>query len=236
MSEAPLRVPTDIPGLDGMLEGGLLKGSNTLLVGGCGCGKSTVAMQYIYNGALKDEPGVYITFEEYPEAIRSNMSRYGWNLDELEKENKMAIMRIDPKDVMHVIKEDYGEIVDSINDLKAQRVVIDSISSIEVMIETVFERRENILRLCEWLRRHKCTSLITAEAEQSPLTYERHGILEFVVDAVIIQYNIRIGNQRQKALEILKMRGTQHAKSIAPFTFGKDGIEVFPHEQVFVDK
>ena len=59
------RVQTGFPVLDNMLQGGLPAGSITLLSGACGTGKSTFAMQFLYNGAkYYDEPGVYVTLEE----------------------------------------------------------------------------------------------------------------------------------------------------------------------------
>lgn len=226
------RVPTGIPGLDEMIEGGFKRGSTILVVGGCGSGKSTLCMQYLQDGAKSNEPGVYITFEEHPKRMKDDFSRYGWRLNELEKERKLKIIRIDPKEVLNVIKEDYGAIVDAITDIKAKRVVIDSISTLELMIEDPYEKRESILKLCEWLGKHNCTSLIVAETEQHPIKYSRHGIIEFVVDGVIVLYSIQEGNIRENAIEILKMRGTKHEKKIVPFRI-ENGIEVFPVEPVF---
>jgi len=226
------RAPTGIPGLDEMIEGGFKRGSINLVVGGCGSGKSTLCMQYLYNGAKSDEPGVYVTFEEFPEKMKDNFARYGWELDELERQQKLRIKRIEPTDVLNVINEDYGPIVDAVNDIKAKRVVIDSISTIELMIQDPFKKRESILRLCEWLGKHNCTSLIVSESEQTPATYSRYGITEFVVDGVIVMYNLQEGTIRQNAIEVLKMRGTKHLKRIVPFAMD-DGVRVFPSEQMF---
>ena len=113
------RVPTGVPGLDGMVEGGFKRNNTVLVVGGCGSGKSTLAMQYLYYGALHGEPGVYVTFEEDPEQVRENMSRHGWDLRSMEKSGKLKIIRVDPAEVVHLIEQEYGTIVDAINDLKA---------------------------------------------------------------------------------------------------------------------
>jgi len=202
-------------------------------VGGCGTGKSTFSMQYLYNGALKGEGGVYVSFEEDPEQIRENMGRFGWDLRRLEEQGKLRIVRIGPRDAVRLFKEDYGEIVDLMNDVKAQRVVVDSISSIELMLESTLERKENVLKFCDWLRKHDCTSIVTGESEQSPQSYSRHGVVEFAVDGVVVLYNVRKGNVREKALEVLKMRGTKHLTNIVPIVLDRSGVEVFPHEQVF---
>ncbi len=227
------RVPTGIPGFDEMVEGGLERNSTTLVIGGCGSGKTTFCMQFLYRGATEfDEPGVYVSFGEKSERLKKHMLQFGWDLDKLEGEDKLRILHIEPDDVMHIIKEDYGAMVDAVNDIKAKRIVVDSVSSIEAMIENDFERREDELKLCEWLSRHDCTSLIISEAEQTLAGYSRQGVMEFVVDGVIVLYNVQRGSMRENALEILKMRGTKHMKKIVPFTIEK-GINVFPAEQIF---
>jgi circadian clock protein KaiC len=94
------RVETKIPGLDEMLDGGLPKGSSTIVVGGCGSGKTTLSLQYLYNGARDyDENGVYVSFNETPDMLTQYMSQYGWNLEDLERRGNLSILRLDPADV-----------------------------------------------------------------------------------------------------------------------------------------
>ena len=74
-----------IPGLDDMIEGGIPDGYSILVTGGPGTGKSTLAMQFLYEGETRfGEKGLYITFEENPENMRKNFSKYGWELDDVE--------------------------------------------------------------------------------------------------------------------------------------------------------
>lgn len=231
----PSRVPIGIPGMDDMIQSGLERNSTILVSGTCGTGKTTFCMQYIYNGAVQfNEPGVYVSFEEKPEKLRKHMLNYGWDLKALEDQGRIRILRIAPKEVMHIIKEEYGEILNAINDIQAKRVVIDSVSSIEIMIDNEFDRKENAIKLCEWLSSHNCTSLIISEAEQATMQYTRHGVMEFVVDGIIVLYNIRKGNARVNALEVLKMRGIKHDKTLVPFNI-ENGIVVYPQEQVFTE-
>lgn len=226
------RIPTCIPGLDEMLEGGFKKHSTILVTGGCGSGKTTLCMQYLYGGAKLGQPGIYITFEEEIEPMKEDMRRHGWDLDKLIDDGTLRILHIAPKDVLHIVQEDYGPIADGISDIGAQRVVIDSISSIELMVENEFEGRRHILTLIEWLRNHNCTSLLTAEAEQSINHYSRHGVIEFIVDGVIVMYNLRRESIRHRAIEILKMRGTKHMAKIVPFMIN-NGIELLPKQKLF---
>ena len=226
------RIATGISGLDEMIEGGLKKNSITLVSGGCGAGKSIFCMNYIYAGAMAGENGLYVTFEETAHELKDNMSSFGWDLDGLEQEGKIKIVRIPREDILRIVKDEYSEIKDYLDEVKAKRVVIDSISGIEQGIANEVERRDAVLKLCEWLKEHECTTLITSEAEQEPLAYSRHETVEFLVDGVIILYNIRHGNKRLKALEVLKMRGTKHTLGLFPIRISK-GIEVFQNAEIF---
>ena len=228
------RVPSGIKGLDEMIEGGFKENNTILVVGGCGSGKSTLAMQYLYSGCEMGQPGVYVTFEEAADAIRDNMSRHGWDIEKMEGEGVMKVVRIEPQDVMHILNQEYGMILDAIHTIKAKRIVIDSLTSIETMIDGEFNKREGILKLINWLQNIGCTSMMVAESEQDPTKYSRHGILEFIVDGVIVLYNIRRGKSRIRALEVLKMRGTNQVTSLVPYVI-ENGIQLQPRQMIFGD-
>jgi KaiC/GvpD/RAD55 family RecA-like ATPase len=226
------RVSTGIPGLDEMIEGGFKRNNTVLIVGGCGSGKSTLAMQYLVYGAQNGEPGVYVTFEEQADQVRENMARHGWNLKDLEDEGTLKIVRLDPQVVMNIVREEYGTIVEAMHSIKAKRVVIDSLTSVESMLESDYTRRQWTLKFIDWLQRMDCTSVLVSESEQDPTKYSRHGVMEFVVDGVIVLYNIRRGKSRIRALEVLKMRGTNQLTSLVPYVIEK-GIQLQPRQMIF---
>ncbi len=91
-------VPTGIPGADKILgEKGIPRGHSILIAGGPGSGKTTFAIQFLYKGATEHgEPGIYISLDEDPEDVKKNMSKFGWDLDKLEKENKLAFINVSP--------------------------------------------------------------------------------------------------------------------------------------------
>jgi len=227
------RVETKIPGLDEMLEGGLPKGSSTIVVGGCGSGKTTLSIQYLYNGATEyGENGVFISFNETPEMLHQYMTQYGWDLERLEKQGNLSILRLDPADVMQVIREDYGQIRDAIKALGAKRFVLDPFSTFNIIVKDEFDRKMSLLKFCEWLRKNDCTSLMTVEAERTLASLNGLGFEEYVVDGVIVMYNIQFRNVRQNAIEIMKMRGSRHSRKIVPFIF-ENGIKISPDDKLF---
>ncbi len=227
------RVETGIQGLDDMLGGGLIKGSSTLITGGCGSGKTTLALNYLYNGTtMYDENGVFVTFNEPPEVLKQNMNGFDWNLDKLGEDKKLMIKKLDPSDLLQLIKEDYGEIRDIIKDNDAKRFVIDPIGTFNMVVKDPFERKMALIKFCDWLRNNDCTTIMTSEFERTFGSYHDQGFEEYIVDTVIVMYNIQIKNIRQNAVEILKMRGSKHAKKIVPFQFYK-GISISPGEKLF---
>ena len=78
--------------------------------------------------------------------MKDNFSKYGWDIAGMEKKCMLEIIYIKPRDVMQVVKEDYGEIINNIKKLGAERVVMDSISTVELMISDEYERRERYYR------------------------------------------------------------------------------------------
>src|SRR5579872_147454 len=86
------KTPTQISGLDEVLEGGLPRGRTTLASGGPGSGKTVLGLEFLCSGAMAGEPGVFVTFEERAEAIRQNALSMGWDLAALEKAGKVAIV------------------------------------------------------------------------------------------------------------------------------------------------
>ena len=92
------RVKTGIPGLDELIEGGFPRGDTILIAGKAGTGKSILATQFIYKGAIEyDEPGVFVTLEEPPHLIKRNMLRFGMDLDALIAKGKISIVDLSPR-------------------------------------------------------------------------------------------------------------------------------------------
>ncbi len=227
------RCPTGIPGFDKLISGGLVCGSTNVLTGGCGSGKSTFAMQFLYTGLQAGEPGVYITFEQDPDDLRSSALQFGMDLEQYEKKGMLTILEVDPTKIMNLVKEGYGQIVEQIVKMKARRVVIDSLSAFEIMLKDDFERRRTLFTFSKWLRKHDCTSIMILEIGQT-ITKERDfDVSEFMSDGVIVLYDVLRQSIRERAIEVLKMRQTNIIRKICPFRFEGCGVVVYPEEEIF---
>jgi len=87
------KIETGIEGFDLISEGGLPKGRTTLIAGTSGSAKTVFAVQFLAERIIKkNEPGVFVTFEEPPEDIRKNVISLGWDVIKWEKEGKWAFV------------------------------------------------------------------------------------------------------------------------------------------------
>ena len=160
------------------------------------------------------------------------MKEFGWDLAELEKKGKLVFLEYPPEHVRKLLAEGGGLIEEAVEKSKAKRVVIDSISSFTMLYKDELEKREESLTLFELMRKWGCTAVLTCEDEIHDLDYAISSELEFEADGVIFLYNIRERGVRKRALEVLKMRGTNHLRKTIAFDISKKGVKVYPKKVV----
>jgi len=228
------RTPSGIPGLDELCEGGFERNSTVLVAGGAGSGKSIFLTQFIYSGAaFYDEPGIFLSLEEPKEKIRIHAKRFGWDLQAMEHEGRLAILNYKPHEVRKLSEEGGGLIWDTITEIGARRIAIDSLSSYVVLFGNIYEAREAQLDLFEMVRKWKCTTLFSGESIADNSNETKFG-MEYLTDSVIGLHHQKQDNSRTRSLEIFKMRGTNHSSKICPFDIlPKEGLVVYPKEEVF---
>ncbi len=220
------RIPTGISNFDSLIEGGFEQNSTNTIVGSSGSGKSIFATQFLMEGMKKGERCLYVTFEEKKKQFYNNMLEFGWDLEEYEKKGLFIFLEYTPIKVKTMLEEGGGTIETLVLSKKITRIVIDSITSFALLFEDELSRREAALSLFNMIRKWSCTSLLTSE--EDPLGDKRTSSksLEFESDSIIVLYFIRKKEQRQRYLEILKMRGTKHSKKIYGFEITHSGITI----------
>ena len=219
-----MRSSTGIPGLDGLIEGGLEEGTVTLVSGKTGTCKSIFSGQFLYNGIMKKkETGLYIATEDSAIGIKRQFKRFGWDFDALEKKRWINIIEFPPMDVSMLTTR----MVAAVEKMNAKRIVIDSVSMLELFINDVYEIRKGLLRVIQKIREMGKIGLLTAEIQEDSTNLSRFGVMEFMVDAVIVLQYMGIAKYK-RSLMVRKMRMTNHNSDIHPFEIGKSGITVKP--------
>lgn len=236
------RTPTGIPGFDEMCEGGLVSNRIYIIAGEAGAGKTLFGLEYLYKGATQyNEPGILVSFEELPQDIRDNASRFGWDLSRLEKEQKFFIGDLSPQSVIgnrvFTLDPDHFDLSGllvglegMIKKIGARRVVLDPISVLFLQLQNAGIIRRELAIIGGRLGDLGCTTLFITEKPVGQEAISRFGVEEFVSQGVVLlTYQADNLGVRKRYLEILKLRGTNHVKGRARYEMisGK-GIHVFP--------
>lgn len=240
MEVGAIKTRSGIEGLDEILLGGLPKGRSIILSGPPGSGKSTFAMQFLYKG-VKDysESGVYVTLSESPNEIRKNMKSYGWDITKLERDGKLLLIDARP---FSVSEEGFvspneslyrGEsmpfshltdmILVGIRRIAAQRLVVDSITILAMQYVNKFYIRQGLMGMVQALSNQECTSLLISELTQEEGKTPTEW---YIAPGVILLHYTRKGDTMERAVQVIKMRGTKHGEQICPVKLTDTGFTV----------
>jgi KaiC domain protein len=229
------RTTTGVAGLDEMLGGGIPEGQIIALMGSCGTGKSTLSIQYIWDGLQKGEKGIFISLEEDEEAIIKSAQTYGWNIQPHLDDRMLTLVKLEPSDAKSTIARINGELPNYIKNNGVKRVVFDSVSLLSMLFENDSDRRSGLFDLCKHIKSSGATALFTAEVSSENPNVSRDGLVEYVADGVILlRYNeTSDGSDIQLSVRIVKMRRTNHSRRIKPYNITDHGIEVHSKAEVF---
>lgn len=222
------RVKTGIKGLDEMLNGGLLPQTANLVEGPPGTGKSTLGMQFIYNGIrLYDEPGLIVTFEEFPQQYYRDADSFGWDFYQLEREGKLRVIMTSPE-VSRADLESVGGTIETLaREMGARRILVDSVSHLSQITSDPIELRSVVFGFLNSLKREGLTSILTRESPAILGADEgEDNTVAFVADGYIVLRYVEIESAIRKALLVLKLRGSDHAKDIRQYEITRQGIDI----------
>jgi circadian clock protein KaiC len=215
-----------VPGLDNLLDGGLIGGSANLIVGATGTGKTTLGMQFLYNGATQyDEPGLLVTFEEFPYSLQRDALSFGWDLGALEEANKLRVVFTSPRVFLANLESPTSPLSRVIREWDVRRVVLDSVTHLTRITTDPVELRKLENATVNGLKRERVTSILTCEADGARLRLNRDR-LAYVVDTILLARHVEVDSAIQRALMVLKMRGSAHAQGIYRYQILDEGIVV----------
>ena len=224
---------TGIAGLDEILSGGLSRGNVFLLEGEPGAGKTTVALQFLLEGARVGERGLYVTLSETEGELRLGAASHGWTLGDkidvfelvppetLDEDHQQSLLYSSDLELGEATKQ----IFDAVARLKPARVVLDSLSEIRLLAQSSLRYRRQILAIKHYFARQGATVLLlddlTSEATDKTVHSIAHGVIR--LEELAPAY----GAERRR-LRVLKYRGQKYRGGYHDFTITTGGINVFP--------
>ncbi|MHA1206450.1 MAG: RAD55 family ATPase [Candidatus Hodarchaeales archaeon] len=241
VSNSSLNVkPTGITDFDKILGGGIPAGWFIALRGGAGVGKTTLAIQFLLDGVLKyHDPGLLVTFNEPLQALNAIMGNYGWDLQGLQDMGELSVLDFSSTE-MGIMQQasrlreaslDYvtQKIIDEVRRLGVNRLVIDPLNTFSLLFRDQFEVRKELHRVIGVLWEEKCTTLAVYENtddQSGDHTNPSFSTEDFLSYGVINLQYFRFSSQRNRGIEVLKLRGMNHSKQIHPFEITDKGIKI----------
>lgn len=227
-------ISTGIPGLDHILGGGLTKERLYLLEGDPGAGKTTMAIQFLIEGAKRGEKVLYITLSENEIELRAVAQAHGFSLEgvtihEVIQDNNL----LDPAEqytALHPSEVELGEtnnlILEMIEQMKPTRVVLDSLSEFQLLSGNALRYRRHVLGLKQYFANRSCTALLLDDKSSARLDLQVRSIAHGVIS--LQHFDSDYGAER-RVMRILKYRGINYRRGPHDYSIITGGIVVYPN-------
>jgi circadian clock protein KaiC len=227
IQQADDRVPTGIPSLDKLIEGGLVRGDTSIVAGQPGTGKTTLGLQFLTYGAVKcGENGVYASVIESGEKLKRNARRFGWDLDLLEKQGKLQLVSLQST-MKAGVSTALETVLEALHTINAKRLVFDSLSALMTAFESTAEARSFLHIMLKFLEAANCTTLMISEVpwgkQQLGTNFE-----EFLGDGLIVLESSFDNSRVRRRIYIPKMRGTENRLEGYDYYITREGFALAP--------
>lgn len=223
---AELRLTTGSARLDTMLQGGFIPESAILVRGAPGTGKTTLALHFLLEGAKYGEPGLFISFEEFPQSLYRDAESVGWDLKAQEAKGGLRLMFTSPEVLLHSLERPDSALAQMLLSNNIRRVAIDSMTHFTRLSIDNVELRNIYNTVINGFRREGVTTMFLGEETRSDFTANERGQLPFLVDCIIMLRYLEIDSTIQRAIVVLKMRSSNHDKVIHSYSIGSGGITI----------
>jgi circadian clock protein KaiC len=225
------RASTGVVGLDSILGGGLPTNHLYLLDGEPGTGKTTLALQFLLEGAKIGERGLYVTLSESMLELEGVAQSHGWNLDEIEifELSAAAASPADEYTIFHPaeieLQETVGEVLQAVVDANPSRVVFDSLSEMRLLARDPLRFRRQILALKQFFAGRQCTVLLLDDKSAPEGDMQLHSLAHGVI--ALEHLAMEYGAERRR-LQVTKLRGVRFWGGYHDFRICTGGIAVYP--------
>jgi circadian clock protein KaiC len=220
------RLKTGISKLDDLLGEGIPLGSSLLIAGVAGTGKTVLGLEFIYRGAQAGEKGIVFSFEETEERLRATARSLGWDLDGEIDRGMVEIVFIPQPDIM--VEAHLLMMRERVQALGARRVVVDSLSVFLHKVKDPQISREKTFQLATIIQNAQAVGFLATDIPYGSSQLSRFGVEETVVDGVILLTSSEEAFERQRYMEVYKLRNTAHSKGRHNLVIGPGGINIFP--------
>lgn len=224
------RIKSGIAGIDEII-GGIPAGRTVLVTGEPGCGKTILGLQFARSCCDQGLKTVYITSEEDAGDLKFQAKGLGWDLDALEKKDLLSIVELTGKRVESIDRANkmatavrtgqFSNVLEHAPD-ETQVLVFDSLGTYAAKVDQ-YQFKDQLDLLVYMLKELDVTALIILDAAtsrnfQDSAEYAVYGALR------LVKRDNPYTGERERAIDVVKMRGTKTPIKLLPYEIGKDGI------------
>lgn len=219
------RISTGVAGLDTIMGGGIPRGTTTLVSGSAGIGKTFLALSFALAGFAKAEKAVFVSFEENPAQLVHNCLNMGIDLERYIREGLLHIIHVSPIELD--VDEHVYRIQKLVSDIKAQRLVIDSISAFEIGMPDKIKYTDYIWALTDFFKTQGVSVLLTNEMHDSVAAslLTKHGI-SYVADNLVLLHYKEEGLGIKRFARVVKMRSSSHSTELRELVIDRHGLRI----------
>jgi len=218
------RLSSGVAQLDDMFCGGLFERSLWLVAGATGTGKSLVATQFVAGGAASGERCLLHSFEESHDQLLRNAAAWGVDLEEMERRGSVAIVAEAPEAAS--LEDHLQRMKAAIDAFEPDRVAIDSLTALQ-RIATVKSFREYVLGLTFHIKLRSMLGLVTSTGGDflhAESTSDLH--VSTISDVITLLHYVPTEGEMRRAVQVLKMRGSDHDKAVREFSITSHGMVI----------
>ncbi len=233
MTTGTPRSATGVPGLDEVLHGGLIPGRLYLVDGQPGAGKTTLALQYLMEGARQGESTLYVTLGETANELRAGAQSHGWSLDGIEivelivDEDELfgdaELTMYHPSEVE--LNETTKRIIQAVERCKPRRMVLDSLSELRLLAQSSLRYRRQILALKQFFIGRNCTVLFLDDRSNEGIDTQVHSIAHGVI---ALERSLPAYGPALRQLRVIKFRSSDFISGFQDLLIRRGGLQVFP--------
>lgn len=247
------RMRSGIPGLDELIEGGVPRGSVTLVSGTPGTGKTLFCLQILVSGCLEGEKGMLISFEQREKEILSQAGRFNWPVEKLVESGMLKLHYVDilaDENIFDTVRNEVTKngvkrlAIDSLTALQNYPAMLRNAEKLKIVVGQSEKMRwamhESSIRrmlthsLIETLKEQEgATTFLISDLKEDSKSLSSDGISDFLSDAVILLSFLGIGEASSRSLYVRKMRETKHSLDVHSLEITLNGLVVKKGEEMF---